>query len=315
MMSPAFDEFRIDDIGHPRFVMETVGALHRMGYGLRLEASSRFLDQQDLRMRKLWDPNLWQRPAWCFRIYSASAYTDAVITGPIPWLARPVITGSTPEEAAQFVAHSYREIIVSAWLSDKAYVDWYEEMLRLTAPAGILIESGKAAYIAECPRMVTITPFMEHEQGAERYYLGETEMRARRLMEIIGELHKLGYGKLKLYSYIKEGMGRLQFIFFVDEKLPSSLQEAKQRIFHWSTYPLPDYPDLSLPPHEAAKDFVTHHSDSIEAARGMDSVYVEWFAKMLKLTAPFGTLIMEFPDRVTISNSRIETMTPPIYDL
>lgn len=133
---------------------------------------------------------------------------------------------------------------------------------------------------------------------------------ARLIMETIGVLHQEGYGLLKLYCYVKEGMGRWTYIVFAGDRLPpSSYHVPPEHIFgSLMSYDLCDCV-------ESVDDVLTifrGYSNVLELAKGSDPVYVAWYADMLVKTAPVGVLEMEGPHAAFIRGNPIAT---PLYDL
>lgn len=143
--------------------------------------------------------------------------------------------------------------------------------------------------------------------------MNSTPYPSRIVFEAIGLLHKLGHGRLKIYSYLKEGLPSRRFLLFAADRLPRFMNDAKR------------YPNIfgvigggspimqGDTPEEAAQDFIARHTDFLEQARGEDPVYVQWYAEMLQLTAPDGLLEMESSNRAEIHGHGIQTLTPPIY--
>jgi hypothetical protein len=304
------DDFLVPDRGHPRAVMETIGALHNMGYELiRLHGHLESLDTHKLRTLKLWNPNLWRCSGWFYRIYPAHADKKLVIESTIPWLDHPVITGDTPEEAAELLIEKYPEIFESGRGTDEAYTSWYRELLEITGPYGIADMRGNSGvFISDCPKLCTFTPYIRDELLIANRHLDERNG-PRLLMETIGELHRLGYGKLKIYCYFKDGSGPWRDALFADIRLPSSMQDIKNSRLH---IPL-SADSCSDTPHDLAKKIIASNPRLLESALGCDETYVKWYANMLKLTAPDGVLDMEYSNRVTFRFCNLETLTPPFY--
>lgn len=304
------DDFLVPARGHPRAVMETIGALHNMGYELiRLHGSLEFLDKHRLRTLKLWDPNLWRHPGWSYRIYPAHADKELVIASTIPWLDHPVITGDTPEEAAELLIENYPGIFESARGTDEEYTSWYRELLEITGPNGIVDMRGNSGiFISDCPKVCTFTPYLHDELLIANRHSDERNER-RLLLETIGELHQLGYGKLKIYCYFKDGSGPWRDALFADIRLPSSMQDIKSSRLR---IPL-SLGSRSDTPHDLAKNIIASNPQLLVSALGCDETYVKWYANMLKLTAPDGVLDMEYSNRVTFRFCNLKTLTPPFY--
>lgn len=305
-----FNDYLVPGKGHPRAVMETVGVLHNMGYGLiRLYGSWESLNQHKLRTLKLWDPNLWRYAGWAYRIFPAHADKKLVITSTIPWLDHPVITGSTPEEAAGLLVENYPDIFEAGRGNDETYTSWYREMINITSPNGIADMWGdNGIFISDCPSVTTFTPFLHEELPISNRPRDERN-ESRLLMETIGELHKLGYGKVKLYCYFKEGLPAWRKALFADSALPPSMREIESPRFPNPLF-LASNGDT---PHDLANKLIEERANDLTYALGKDETYVSWYANMLRLTAPDGIMEMEYPNHVTFTNSPIRTLTPPIY--
>ena len=130
---------------------------------------------------------------------------------------------------------------------------------------------------------------------------------ARLVMETVAELHRRGYGRVKLFCYIKEGLGAWRHWLFASDSFPSSASELPHPALHGSI------PWLWTPtiegdsPVDAAKNFIESQPEIISDALGEDTVYVQWYSKMLE-SNPSGILEMESPNEAKI-NGR-EFITP-----
>lgn len=114
----------------------------------------------------------------------------------------------------------------------------------------------------------------------------------RLVMESVAELHKRGYGRLKLYCYLKEGVAAWRYWLFADDKFPDTLEATPKPKLHgsipWLWTPTID----GNTPEEAADRFIQDNQALAEAARGSDPLYVNWYAEMITLD-PFEILEME----------------------
>lgn len=129
---------------------------------------------------------------------------------------------------------------------------------------------------------------------------------ARLVMDTIAELHKRGYGRLKLFCYIKEGLGVWRHWLFVSDSFPSSVSELPRPSLHGSI------PWLWTPtiegnsPEDAADRFIETRQEIALAARGEDSIYTSWYSEMLKMQ-PSGILEMESPNEAMLDGEQIDT--------
>lgn len=129
-----------------------------------------------------------------------------------------------------------------------------------------------------------------HAQSAER--------QARLVMEAVAVLHARGYGLLKLFCYVKEGLGQWRHWIFASNAFPK---------YYISTWPgkaahgsIPSFPKFAgSTAQEVADSMLEQAPQVLEAARGEDNVYVSWYRDML-LAYPDAILEMESP-----SNARI----------
>lgn len=120
---------------------------------------------------------------------------------------------------------------------------------------------------------------------------------ARLVMEAIAVLHARGYGLLKLYCYVKEGLGQWRHWIFASDAFPDSIGRwpgvsAHGSIPSWSLF------DGSTA-HQVADSMLAHAQEVLEVARGQDDVYVNWYREML-LAYPDEVLVMESPRRAEI---------------
>jgi hypothetical protein len=116
-------------------------------------------------------------------------------------------------------------------------------------------------------------------------------------MEAVGELHGRGYSRLKLYCYIKEGLGRWRHILVAADDFPEEPLQLPGEcvLFEPADFAFRrDFTD----PFALADDFESQHS-FFSHARGLDEAYVTWYREMLEQTAPWGIIMMESPDRAS----------------
>jgi hypothetical protein len=129
---------------------------------------------------------------------------------------------------------------------------------------------------------------------------------ARLVMETVGELHDRGYGRLKLFCYIKEGLGVWRNFLFVGDNFPGSISQLPKPILSGSI------PWLSTPtveggsPVDAADNFIKTHPEFSSLAVGRDDIYVNWYKNMLRLHKA-GVLEMESPFVAKIDGIEIDT--------
>jgi hypothetical protein len=128
----------------------------------------------------------------------------------------------------------------------------------------------------------------------------------RLVMETVAELHRRGYGRLKLFCYCKEGQGSWRHWLFASDDFPSSVDDLPTTALHGSV------PWLSKPtvkgqsPADAAVKFIADHPEIVSAAKGADMFYVRWYAAMLE-TYPTGTLEMQSPNVAWINDRKVIT--------
>lgn len=122
--------------------------------------------------------------------------------------------------------------------------------------------------------------------------------RARAVMEAVAELHARGYGRLKLFSYVKEGLGAWRHNLFAASSFPDKLSELPSPVVSGS---IPGQPiALGQSATELADDLLQSNPELAEAARGTDEEYVSWYRDLLR-QYPLGILSMESPTRASMS--------------
>lgn len=127
----------------------------------------------------------------------------------------------------------------------------------------------------------------------------------RLVMETVAELHRRGYGRLKLFCYCKEGQGSWRHWLFVSDDFPNSADELPTTALHGS---VPGWPPTvkGKSPEEAAERFIEDHPEIMSDAKGFDMFYVHWYAGMLR-SYPRGVLEMQSPDLAMIGHQKITT--------
>jgi len=123
---------------------------------------------------------------------------------------------------------------------------------------------------------------------------GNSEMDARQqarlLMEALAVLHRRGYGRLKLYCYVKEGLGAWRHWVFASDEFPDSIGAWRGPQRSGS------YPGMTTfdggTAEEVAESILARCRDVVEAAHGHDESYVAWYREMLA-NYPDGILVME----------------------
>lgn len=115
---------------------------------------------------------------------------------------------------------------------------------------------------------------------------------ARLIMEAVAVLHARGYGLLKLYCYVKEGLGAWRHWIFASDAFPTNIWHWPGMAAHGS---LPGHAlfDGSTP-EDVADSMLREAPQVLDAARGQDATYVNWYREML-LAYPSDVLVMESP--------------------
>ena len=150
----------------------------------------------------------------------------------------------------------------------------------------------------------------KQERHARRFrYLGVDG--SRRWIEMLGALHRLGYGRLRLacsweeaaqYAvwfgtiaprrYFRADHGAILARDPCPEKpvfFPNDWPMFSSRRFAGQTdYPWPGFRDNS--PDQAAKEWLSHYPRLAVEGMGEDEAYAHWFARMLEATAPSGLI-------------------------
>jgi len=123
---------------------------------------------------------------------------------------------------------------------------------------------------------------------------GNSEMDARQqarlLMEALAVLHRRGYGRLKLYCYIKEGLGAWRYWVFASDEFPDSIGAWRGPKRSGSLPGMTTFDGGTA--EEVAESILARCRNVVEAAQGHDESYVAWYREMLA-TYPDGILEME----------------------
>jgi len=126
------------------------------------------------------------------------------------------------------------------------------------------------------------------------------------VMETVAELHGRGYGRLKLFSYIKEGLGAWRHWFFAGDTFPTQSSDIPEPFVHGSI-PWLTTPTVSgTSPSDAADRFIIAHPDLMARANGYDDVYVPWYGELLA-SGVQGVLEMESPMEARFGSRKVPT--------
>lgn len=118
------------------------------------------------------------------------------------------------------------------------------------------------------------------------------ERQARLVMEAVAVLHDRGYGLLKLYCYIKEGIGEWRHWVFASDAFPRGILFWPGTMVEGS---IPSWRRFGgMTAEEVAVSMLERAPEVLEAAHGEDIAYVNWYREML-LAYPDGILEMESP--------------------
>jgi hypothetical protein len=120
---------------------------------------------------------------------------------------------------------------------------------------------------------------------------------ARLTMEAVALLHQRGCGRLKLYCYIKEGLGAWRHWVFASDEFPDDVVTWAGPKSHGSLPGQESFHGFTV--EEVAESILAQCPDVAEAARGQDESYVVWYREMLA-AHPDGVLEMESPLRASI---------------
>lgn len=115
-------------------------------------------------------------------------------------------------------------------------------------------------------------------------------------MEALAALHQRGYGRLKLYCYVKEGIAWRYWVFASDD-FPDDIGAWPGPKCHGSLPGIAQFGGVTV--EEVAESVLKRCPDIAEAARGQDENYVAWYRDLLA-AHPDGILEMESPFRASI---------------
>lgn len=118
------------------------------------------------------------------------------------------------------------------------------------------------------------------------------KQQARLLMEAIAVLHQRGYGRLKLYSYVKNGLGAWRHWIFASDEFPDSIMAWSGPKSGGSLPGMAIFSGVTVD--EVVESILSRHRLIFQAARGQDAEYEAWYKRMLD-DYPDGILEMESP--------------------
>jgi hypothetical protein len=132
---------------------------------------------------------------------------------------------------------------------------------------------------------------------------------ARLVMEALAVLHKRGYGHLKLYCYVQDGLGAWPHWVFASDEFPDNIRAWPGpkcfRNFHGAV-------EFNGGTAEEVADSVLAQCPNVaEAARGHDEIYVTWYREMLA-AYPDGILEMVSAHRARIYDCDDEVRLPTL---
>lgn len=129
------------------------------------------------------------------------------------------------------------------------------------------------------------------------------KQQARLIMEAVALLHQRGFGRLKLFCYVKEGLGAWRHGLFASDTFPGSIEDLPK------PKAIGSLPGMAIAngdsPEEVADDIVSKHPELANAALGSDHVYVEWYGRMIA-EHPHGILEMESSQEAIIAGVRVQ---------
>jgi hypothetical protein len=133
------------------------------------------------------------------------------------------------------------------------------------------------------------------------------EVQARLLMQAVALLHARGFGRLRLYGYVKEGLGVWRHVLFAADTLPASIGRLPLPCVHGS---LPGEAVSPATTAEAVADDITaRFPELLEAARGEDAPWVQWYRELLA-AHPHGVLELESPHEARMAGRWV---VPPAF--
>lgn len=131
--------------------------------------------------------------------------------------------------------------------------------------------------------------------------------RARIILDSIALLQIEGYGRLKIYCYIKEGLGAWRHNIFAGDKFPTHLPDLPKPVAHGS---LPDWPVVGGNDAESvARNLLRKFPDLFVNAKGMDDIYTNWFQSTLR-AHPGSVIVMERQDIARLLPGHVRVPTP-----
>jgi hypothetical protein len=135
----------------------------------------------------------------------------------------------------------------------------------------------------------------------------KNELQARMILEAIAILHKQGFGRLKIFCYVKAGLGAWRHNLFAADYFPEKLENLPLPIAHGT---LPGWPVSGEGSPEAiALQILNKHPQLCANAKGNDEAYVGWFSTLLK-DYPNDILEMEGPNVARIVGHDRSLPTP-----
>lgn len=127
-------------------------------------------------------------------------------------------------------------------------------------------------------------------------------------MEAVSLLHQRGYGLLKLYCYVKEGLGTWRHWVFASDEFPDNIWAWPGPKCRGSLSGMDRFEGSTV--EDVADSVLAQCPDVARAARGRDENYVTWYRNMLA-THPDGILEMESAFRAHVLGYG-DVRVPPI---
>ena len=132
-----------------------------------------------------------------------------------------------------------------------------------------------------------------------------SRQRARLLMEAVAALHASGYGRLKLFSYVKDGLGAWRHGLFAADHYPTA-GEGPPRL--WGSGSMPGW---SVADGDSVAEVVNSLrrglSKQLELALGADDAYVAWFRDVLD-RHPDGVIEMEDASSAKVDGRQVRPL-------
>ena len=126
-------------------------------------------------------------------------------------------------------------------------------------------------------------------------------------MEAVAVLHQRGSGRLKLFCYVKEGLGAWRHCLIASDTFPNRIHDLSESSGLCS---LPGSPIAAGDtPQDIADHILLRYPKLVDAALGSDPAYVDWFAQLLA-AHPEGVLEMESPRLASMGRVDIH---PPAF--